>query len=233
LFQALHVVGDDQMIGAEHRAKLADALDRACYRLLVEVVAEDIDPVGAGQVVELIAVEIREHDARGGLHEGCGFEVLAHEPAVLERHPIGVGELQIGDAVGRLGGAADRFGKARIIERRQPLEAGAAARRDLLRRIVGAGKPALLLVVERHPRHDGSKKPGPVVTGTPAPARPPAAPSWHGRSASRAWPSKARAGGAMSPTTLPARQRQARRMPVSCWPIPSNHALPERSYGTM
>src|SRR5262249_58749430 len=83
------------------------------------------------------------------------------------------------------------------------------------------------------PAHRRSRKTGARRSRRTAPARPPAAPSWHGRSASRAWPSKARAGGAMSPTTLPARQRQARRMPVSCWPIPSNHALPERSYGTM
>ncbi len=168
LFQTLHVVGDDRMIRAEHRAKLADALDGASYRLLVEVVAEDIDPVGAGQVVELIAVEIREHDARGRLHERCGFEVLAHDAAILERHPIGVGELQIGDAIGRLGGAADRFGKARVIERRQPLEAGAAAPRDLLRRIVGTEEPALVVVVERHqrghpPRHPGMAGQRPVL----------------------------------------------------------------------
>ena len=68
-------------------------------RLLVEVVAEDIDAVGAGEVVEPIAVEIGDRHAGGRLHEGAGPQVLAHEAAVLERHPVGVGELQIGNAV--------------------------------------------------------------------------------------------------------------------------------------
>src|SRR5262249_56201259 len=58
-------------------------------------------------------------------------------------------------------------------------------------------------------------------------------PWWDGGSGCGAWPWKARAAGAMSPATSPAPRRQARRTPVSCWPIPSNRALPDPGYGTM
>ncbi len=156
------------MIGAEHRAELAHALDGARDRPLVEIVAQDVDAVGAGQIVEPIAVEVREHDARGRLHERRRFEVPAHDAAVLERHPIGVGELQIGDAVGHCGGEPDRFGKARVVKRRQPFEAGAALGHDLLGRIVGAEKPVFVIAVERHqrghpPRHPGMAGQRPVL----------------------------------------------------------------------
>ena len=89
LAQPLHVVGDDGMIGAEHRAERVRALFGFRDALLVEVVAEDVDAVGAGQVVGHIAVDIGDGDAGGGLHEGAGAEMLPHQPAVLERHPVG------------------------------------------------------------------------------------------------------------------------------------------------
>ncbi len=50
--QPRDVLGDHRMIAAEHRAELADALLAALQAALVEVVAEDVDAVGAGQVVE-------------------------------------------------------------------------------------------------------------------------------------------------------------------------------------
>ena len=57
------------MIGAEHRAELAHALDAALDAVLVEVVAEQVDAVGAGEVVEAVAVEIGDRHAGGRLHE--------------------------------------------------------------------------------------------------------------------------------------------------------------------
>ena len=59
LAQPLDVVGDDGMIGAEHRAERMRALLGLGDALLVEVVAEDVDAVGAGQVVGDIAVDDR------------------------------------------------------------------------------------------------------------------------------------------------------------------------------
>ena len=71
LLQAPHIVGDQRVIGAEHRPELAHVFEAARDRLLVEVVAEDIDAVGAGEVVELIAVEVGDRHARGRLDEGA------------------------------------------------------------------------------------------------------------------------------------------------------------------
>ena len=117
--------------------------------------------------------------------------------------------------LGHLGGAFDRFGKARLVELRQSHEARAAARRDRFRRIVGAKEPALVVVVEGHEQGQ-----------PPRQVR-------HGRSASHAWLWTARAAGAASPATSPPRRRRGRRMPASWCPIPSNRALPEGIYGTM
>ena len=58
LAEPAHVVGDDGMVGAEHGAERVRALLADLDALLVEVVAEDVDAVGAGQVVEHVAVEI-------------------------------------------------------------------------------------------------------------------------------------------------------------------------------
>ena len=74
----------------------------------------------------------------------------AHDAAILERHPIGAGELQIGNGFGRLGAAADRFGEARLVKLRQAREAGAAQACDLGGRVVAVEKPILVVVVERH-----------------------------------------------------------------------------------
>ncbi len=87
--RALDVVGDDRVVGAEHRAQRMRSLLTLGDALLVEVVAEDVDAVGAGQVVGHIAVEVGDGDAARGLHEGRGAEMLAHQAAVLERHAVG------------------------------------------------------------------------------------------------------------------------------------------------
>ena len=63
LAQPLHVVGDDGVIGAEHRAERMRALFGLGDALLVEIVAEDVDAVGAGQVVEHVAVDVGDGDA--------------------------------------------------------------------------------------------------------------------------------------------------------------------------
>ena len=87
----------------------------------------------------------------------------AHISAVLERHPVRVGELKIGDAFGGLRGAPDGLGEARLVQRGETLELGAAARRDVSRCFVGAKEPRFIVVVERH---EGRKPPrDPRMTG--------------------------------------------------------------------
>ncbi len=106
----------------------------------------------------MIAVEISEHDAARRLHESAGLEVLAHETAELERHPIGVGELQVGNVLGDLGGARGGLREALPVEGREPHEAGPAPRRDLGGRIVAGEEMRLVVGIERDqagnpPRH--------------------------------------------------------------------------------
>ncbi len=80
---------------ARARASAPRSMDR-----LVEVVAEHVDAVGAGEVVEPVAVEIGDRHAARRLHERADGRCCAHDAAELERHPVGVGELQVGNAVG-------------------------------------------------------------------------------------------------------------------------------------
>ncbi len=160
LAEPLDVVGDDRMIGAEHGPEAMRALLANLDAFLVEVVAEDIDAVGAGQVIELIAVEIGERDARGSLHEAAGAEVFADHAAILERHPVGLGELQVGDVAGRLRRQLPALGEALLVDGCEPEEAVLPLACDFRRRGVGAEEFVDVEFVEwdqpRHPaRHLG------------------------------------------------------------------------------
>ena len=93
---AFDVVGDDGVIGAEHRPEVAHLLSAARDALLVEVVAKQIDAVGIGNVIQDVAVNIADGHAGGGFKHGTGGQVLADMAAILERDAVGRGELQIG-----------------------------------------------------------------------------------------------------------------------------------------
>ena len=153
----LHVVGDDRVIGAQHRAEVAHAPLPLLHALLVEVVAEDVDAVRPRQVVEAVAVEIGDGHARGRLQERPAFQVLAHHAAVLERHAVGADELKVGDAVSNLGGEPCALGEAVTIELRELFKPGPAACNDLFRRIVGAEELLFVVVVERDQRRDAPR----------------------------------------------------------------------------
>ena len=56
--QAADVIGDRRVISAEHRAKVANAFRALGDARFVEVMAEQIDTVRSGQVVENVAVEV-------------------------------------------------------------------------------------------------------------------------------------------------------------------------------
>ena len=97
--ESRHIVGNHRMIAAEHRAKLAGALDRARNRALVEVIAEQVDSVGAGEIVKPVAIEVGEQHALRRLNESGRIQVTLHQLTELEWDPISVSELQIGDTV--------------------------------------------------------------------------------------------------------------------------------------
>ena len=76
LAQALDVVSNHRMIGAEHRPEIADALRAALDAFLIEIVPEEVDTIGACQVVEAVAVEIGKGHAGRRLHERGGRQCL-------------------------------------------------------------------------------------------------------------------------------------------------------------
>ena len=147
--QPLHVERYGRMIAAEHRSERARARRAPFDARLVEVVAEYVDAVRSGQVVERVAVEIGHHHAGRRLHERAAFQVFPHVAAELERHAISAGKLKIRNVLRRLRGQRGGFRKAFAVERGEPQEPGAALRGDFVRRVVAAKKVRLVVLVVR------------------------------------------------------------------------------------
>src|SRR5262245_3710050 len=96
LGQTFDVVHDDRVIRAKHGTKLSNAGKTALHRPFVAVMAKEIDAIRPAEIVEPVAVEIDKHHALGRSNEGADLEMLAHQAAVLERHAVGLSELNIG-----------------------------------------------------------------------------------------------------------------------------------------
>ncbi len=155
--QPRDVFGNDGMVGAEHGTERSGTRLGPRDAVLVEVVAEDIDAVRPGQVVEGIAVDVGHRDAARCLHENAGAEVLANQPAVLERHPVGCGELQIRDPLGRLRGHLPVAGEPFAKDLRQPEKTVPAPIGHLGRRPVGPEEIVAAEFVERDQARDAAR----------------------------------------------------------------------------
>ena len=145
------------MIRAEQGAEVANARHAPLDGVFVEVVAKDVDAVGTGEIVESIAVQVGYRHAICRLQESADRQIRAHHAAVLERHPVGAGELQIGNVFAGLRRVPARFGKARLVERGKLLESSAPARRDVIRRPVGAKELTLIVFVERNEGREAAR----------------------------------------------------------------------------
>src|SRR5271165_2064668 len=106
------------------------ALDAAIDALLVEIVAEQIDAVRAGKIVERISVEVGRPDPARRLEKRADRQMAAYVAAELKRDAIGFGELQIRDQARRLGRQLQCGGKSFAIEIRQPREIGLPVRNN-------------------------------------------------------------------------------------------------------
>ena len=157
LQQAPHVVGGHRMVGAQHRSQAANQLAAAFDALLVEVVAEHVDPVGAGQIVRPIAVKVGHRHPGGGLEKSARREVPAHEAAELKRHAVAGSELQIGDAAGDFAGELGRLAKALGKQGGQPHEARAARGRNVVGSRIDAEEERFAVLVERHQRCEAAR----------------------------------------------------------------------------
>ena len=107
-----------------------------------------------------------DRDAARLFQEGSRPQVLADHSAELERDAVAFRKLQVGNAVGCLGGEADRFRVARPVKLGQPRECRAAVLGDFLRRIVGAEEPVLVVFVIRDQRRDAPGHPGVARQGS-------------------------------------------------------------------
>ena len=146
------------MIGAKHRAELAHPRRAALDGALVEFVAKDVYAVGAADVVGAIAIEIGNDHAGARLHEGGRRQLPTQEATILERHPVSVRELEVGNAFSGFRSAPDGFGKARLVKRREALKPGAPRFSYVRWCTVGAKEPRLIVFVEwyegrKAPRH--------------------------------------------------------------------------------
>jgi NAD(P)-dependent dehydrogenase (short-subunit alcohol dehydrogenase family) len=97
---------------------------------------------------ELVQVDRDRHG------EARHRQPLAHVAAVLEGHAVGAGELQVRQALARLGGHRQRTRKARPELGRQPVDRRAAALHHVGRRVVRAEERVFVEVVAgQQPRH--------------------------------------------------------------------------------
>ena len=153
--EARGIVGDHRMIGAQYRAERAHVLDGAIDALLVEIVPEKIDAVGAGEVVIRIPVEVGRRDSGRGLQKCADRQMPAHVGAELKGDAISLGELQIRDQTSGFGRQPYRLGISSAVEIREPRKIGAPLRHDVIRCSVGLEDPRFAVFIERHPRgHD-------------------------------------------------------------------------------
>ena len=95
--QARHVVGDQRRVGAQHRAERAHAPGAALHAALVEIVAQQVHAIRAGEIVEGVAVEIGDLDAVRRGEKRTGGQMRLHVRAEREGHAVALGELQVGD----------------------------------------------------------------------------------------------------------------------------------------
>ena len=154
LAETFDVVGDDGMVGTEHGPERMRALFQLRDAVLVEIVSEDVDAVGAGEVVGDVAVDIGHGDAGRRGHKGAGRKMFAHQPRVLERHPVGLGEFQVGNPRRRLRRHLAALGVTVLIDAGEPEEAVLALHGDVSRRAVGAKELVDIEFVMRHQPRD-------------------------------------------------------------------------------
>src|SRR5208283_24741 len=148
LLQHARIVDDRGMIGSKHRPQLARVLLALGDRLLVEIIAEDIDAVGGGEVVKNVSVEVGQRDAGRGLEESAGGQTPRDIAAELKRRAITLGELQVGDALRSLCAQTVRRRKSLAIGFGETHESDAPLRGDLGRRTVAAKNALFVIFIE-------------------------------------------------------------------------------------
>jgi len=149
--QALRVGQHARVVAAENRPQGLHPIHALRDALLVEVVAEDVDPVGPGQIEERVAVQVLDRHARGRLHEAAGLQPGAQVRAELERDAVAAGELKVREVLAGLTRHRNAAGEPLQVQRLEPVQARAAPCHHLRRRPVDAKEPVLVVGVPRNP----------------------------------------------------------------------------------
>ena len=140
---------------APGRARV-DAPGAAVEAGLVEIVAQQVDAIGAREVVTGVAVEVGDHDAIRRREERTHRELCLRQGTELERHAVGLGELQVGDVPGRFLRLLQGSLVARPEEAREALEFGPSTAGDFRRGIVGREEPCIVESVVGHQGGDAT-----------------------------------------------------------------------------
>ena len=117
----LHVLQHARVVRAQHGAQLASGFHALSDACLVEVLSKEVHAVRTGQVMKLVAVKVFQRHAAGGTHEAGALEPGAQVGAVLKRHAVGAGELQVRDAKLGCFSHRDAFGVAVLKDGREPI----------------------------------------------------------------------------------------------------------------
>ena len=140
------------VVGTQYRTQLARRGHGLVNAFLVGVVTQHIDAVGAGQVVEPVAVQVLDLHAFAVLQEGTDLDVLAQHRAELEGHTVAAGEAQVGDGLARFFGGRQRLGEAGVELGAEALQRGlAAVRRYRPVRHRHGEELRLVIGIARHP----------------------------------------------------------------------------------
>ena len=125
--QPLHVVQHHRVIGTQHRAKCPCCVACLVNAVFVDIVTQQVNAVGAGQVIEDIAIQISDRNTGRGLQEGAHLEPLLSQVAELKRNAIRADKLQVRQTLHHRGagrqcdGKSLRNGVHHILKSRLPL----------------------------------------------------------------------------------------------------------------
>ena len=154
LAQPVDVLGHAGVIAAQHGTERRPEAGALLHALLVEIDAEDVDAVGAGQVVIALAVEVLQLHPLGRLPESAHRQLLAHIGAELERHAVAPGQLQVGQALARLRRQRQRARRTLAQAAGEPRETGPAPGLHLERRVIDAEEFILAIGIARQQPRD-------------------------------------------------------------------------------
>ena len=130
----IHVVEHAGVVGAKHRPQFLHRLLAGLDAAFVEIVAQEVDAVGTGQVKKDIAVEVSHGHALRRLQKTAAFDVACQVIGVLVRHPIPPCELHVRNDAAGTRCHCDTFGIPRVIQGGQP---GKAVTATLHHRAIG------------------------------------------------------------------------------------------------